>query len=136
MKHEFTGDGCFWTKLGCCPALKGSNILFYNLIKKHGRQLGVEQRAKLKGNLETQETETSRPWWVAPGQIKDTYLWSLLLLFPSIPSLKNPNLGGWRDGSVVKSADCSSEGPEFKSQQPHGGSQPSIMKSDALFWSV
>jgi hypothetical protein len=25
---------------------------------------------------------------------------------------------------------------EFKSQQPHGGSQPSVMKSDALFWSV
>ena len=44
--------------------------------------------------------------------------------------------GGWRDGSVVKSADCSSEGPKFKSQQPHGGSQPSITKSDALFWSV
>jgi hypothetical protein len=43
---------------------------------------------------------------------------------------------GWRDGSVVKSADCSSKGAEFKSQQPHGGSQPSIMKSDALFWSV
>jgi hypothetical protein len=40
------------------------------------------------------------------------------------------------DGSVVKSADCSSEGPEFKSQQPHGGSQPSVMKSDALFCSV
>jgi hypothetical protein len=44
--------------------------------------------------------------------------------------------GGWRDGSGVKSTDCSSEGPEFKSQQPHGGSQPSAMKSDALFWSV
>jgi hypothetical protein len=26
---------------------------------------------------------------------------------------------GWRDGSAVKSTDCSSEGPEFKSQQPH-----------------
>jgi hypothetical protein len=26
--------------------------------------------------------------------------------------------------------------PEFKSQQPYGGSQPSIKKSDALFWSV
>jgi hypothetical protein len=26
---------------------------------------------------------------------------------------------GWRDGSVVKSTDCSSEGPEFNSQQPH-----------------
>jgi len=34
---------------------------------------------------------------------------------------------GWRDGSVVKSTDCSSRGPEFKSQQPHGGSQPSVM---------
>jgi hypothetical protein len=39
---------------------------------------------------------------------------------------------GWRDGSVVKSTDCSSEGPEFKSQQPHGGSQPSVMRSNAL----
>jgi hypothetical protein len=45
-------------------------------------------------------------------------------------------LKGWRDGSVVKSTDCSPEGPEFKSQQPHGGSQPSVMKSDALFWSI
>jgi hypothetical protein len=37
------------------------------------------------------------------------------------------------DGSVVKSTDCSSRGPEFNSQQPHGGSQPSIMEFDALF---
>jgi hypothetical protein len=38
----------------------------------------------------------------------------------------------WRDdGSVVKSTDCSSRGPEFNSQQPHGGSQPSIMRSDS-----
>jgi hypothetical protein len=29
----------------------------------------------------------------------------------------------WRDGSAVKSTDCSSRGPEFNSQQPHGGSQ-------------
>jgi hypothetical protein len=43
---------------------------------------------------------------------------------------------GWRDGSVVKSKDCSSRGPEFSSQQPHGGSQPSVMGSDALFWCV
>lgn len=32
----------------------------------------------------------------------------------------------------VRAPDCSSEGPEFKSQQPHGGSQPSVMGSDAL----
>jgi hypothetical protein len=43
---------------------------------------------------------------------------------------------GWRDGSAVKSIDCSSAGPEFKSQQPHGGSQLSVMRSDALFWGV
>lgn len=51
MKHQFTGDDCFWTKLGSCPALEGSNILFDNLIKKHGGQLGVQQRTKFKGNL-------------------------------------------------------------------------------------
>ena len=40
---------------------------------------------------------------------------------------------GWR---AVKSTDCSSRGPEFNSQQPHGGSQTSVMGSDALFWCV
>jgi hypothetical protein len=40
---------------------------------------------------------------------------------------------GWRDGSVGKITDWPSEGPEFKFQQPHGGSQPTIMTSDALF---
>ena len=34
---------------------------------------------------------------------------------------------------AVKSMDCSSEGPQFKSQQPHGGLQPSAMRSDAFF---
>jgi hypothetical protein len=29
---------------------------------------------------------------------------------------------GPRDDSAVKSTDCSSRGPEFNSQQPHGGS--------------
>jgi hypothetical protein len=36
----------------------------------------------------------------------------------------------------VRAPDCSSEGRKFKSQQPHGGSQPSVTRSDALFWSV
>jgi hypothetical protein len=44
------------------------------------------------------------------------------------------NFRGWRDGSVMKSTGCSSRGPEFNSQQPHGGSQPSVMGSDALFY--
>jgi hypothetical protein len=38
-------------------------------------------------------------------------------------------LEGWRDGSAGKSTDCSSEGPEFKSQQPHGGSQPPVKRA-------
>lgn len=41
----------------------------------------------------------------------------------------------WRDGLVVKSTACSSRSPEFNSQQPQG-SQPSVMRSDALFWCV
>jgi hypothetical protein len=36
----------------------------------------------------------------------------------------------------VRAPDCSSKGLEFKSQQPHGGSQPSVTRSDSLFWSV
>jgi hypothetical protein len=54
----------------------------------------------------------------------------------SIALFKTLNFGGWRAGSAVKRTICSSRGPEFKSQQPHGGSQPSIMGSAALFWHV
>jgi hypothetical protein len=39
---------------------------------------------------------------------------------------------GWRGGSVVESTNCSSRGPEFNSQQPHGGSQPPVMGSPLL----
>ena len=38
------------------------------------------------------------------------------------------------DRSVVKSTGCSFRGPEFNSQQPQGGSQSSIMGSDAFIW--
>ena len=43
-----------------------------------------------------------------------------------------------RDGAEVKSPGCSSRGPGFDSQHPHGGSQLSMTpfpgESDALFW--
>lgn len=45
---------------------------------------------------------------------------------PSVPRGEE----GLRDGC----SDCSSKGSEFKSQQPHGSSQPSIVGSNALFW--
>ena len=44
--------------------------------------------------------------------------------------------GAGEMAQCVRAPDCSSEGPEFKSQQPHGGLQPSVTRSDALFWSV
>jgi len=53
-----------------------------------------------------------------------------------VPAFKIYMGWGWRDGSEVKSIDCSPRGPEFNSQQPHGGSQPSVMGSDALFWCI
>jgi hypothetical protein len=40
---------------------------------------------------------------------------------------------GWRVCSKFKSTDYNSGGPEFNSQQPHGGSQQSVMGFDALF---
>jgi hypothetical protein len=39
----------------------------------------------------------------------------------TVKGVKNPD---WRDGTVVKSTDCSSRGLEYNSQQPHCGSQP------------
>jgi hypothetical protein len=41
---------------------------------------------------------------------------------------------GWRDGLADKSTGCSTRGPEFNSQQPHVGPQPSVMGFDAFFW--
>jgi hypothetical protein len=35
---------------------------------------------------------------------------------------KQKTLGGWRDGSEVKSTGCFSRGPRFKGQHPQGGS--------------
>jgi hypothetical protein len=37
---------------------------------------------------------------------------------------------------MVKSTGCSSRGHEFYSQQPHSGSQSSVMGCDSLFWYV
>jgi hypothetical protein len=42
----------------------------------------------------------------------------------------------WKDGLEVKSTGCSARSPEFNSQQSHGGSQPSVMRSCAFFWPV
>jgi hypothetical protein len=56
-------------------------------------------------------------------------------VFKDINKLKKSQ-GAGEMAQWVRAPDCSSEGPEFKSQQPHGGSQPSVTRSDSLFWSV
>jgi hypothetical protein len=43
---------------------------------------------------------------------------------------------GRRNGLVVKSTDCSSGGSEFKSQQPHGDSQPSVQPQCTINQSI
>jgi hypothetical protein len=65
--------------------------------------------------------------------------WLQHVLKPKYKTLKlfgeKYNLG-WRDGLMVKGIDCSPRGPEFKSQQPQGSSQPSVIESSALFLCV
>jgi hypothetical protein len=51
-------------------------------------------------------------------------------------NIKTYLLGSGEMAQWVRAPDCSSEGLEFKSQQPHGGSQPSVTRSDFVFWSV
>ena len=47
-------------------------------------------------------------------------------------TIRTDQLGSWGDGSVVNGTDCFSRGPEFSSQQPHGGSQPSVIQCPLL----
>ena len=69
----------------------------------------------------------------------------LKVFFPSVISFKilfsldndvllRYEFEGWRDDSAVKSTGCSSRGPKFNFQQPHGGSHPSVVRSGVLFW--
>jgi hypothetical protein len=42
-----------------------------------------------------------------------------------------------RDGKMaqrLRALAAFSRGPKFNSQHPHGGSQPSVMRSGVLFW--
>jgi hypothetical protein len=50
--------------------------------------------------------------------------------------LRAPAAGAGEMAQWVRAPDCSSEGLKFKSQQPHGGSQPPVMRSGALFWCI
>jgi len=57
------------------------------------------------------------------------FLSNALLIERSVP-------GAGEMAQRLRAPNCSSRGPEFNSQQPHGGSQPSVKRSDALFWCI
>jgi hypothetical protein len=75
--------------------------------------------------------QTSATW--SSTQYADNFKLSLLveyiyfLFYHMLWDRVSKRILGWRDGSAVMITDCSSKGPEFKSQQPNGGSQPSII---------
>jgi hypothetical protein len=52
------------------------------------------------------------------------------------PCFKVSKQGARKMVQAVKNTNCSSKGPEFNSQQPHGGLQPPVTGTDALFWYV
>jgi hypothetical protein len=69
-------------------------------------------------------------------QTSQSYLLRLCLMNKNLPNpIKNKQRAG-EMAQQVRALDCSSEGPEFKSQKPHGGLQPSVTRSDSLFWCV
>ena len=49
---------------------------------------------------------------------------------------KTEGLGAGEMAQWLRALGCSPRGPEFNFQQQHGGSHPSVMGSDALFWCV
>jgi len=49
---------------------------------------------------------------------------------------KEKNLRAGEMAQRLRAPDCSSRGHEFNSQQPDGGSQPSVKRSNALFWCI
>jgi hypothetical protein len=140
---------CFWLFL--VPAPKNCLVRVIISVMKHHdhKQLGGgevylaytswitvhwgEQRQKYKSSTWRQEwmaysacfvieTRTTSPGWYHPQWAGPSHINQSLI----------KKMLGWREGSAVKNTDCSSEGPEFKSQQPHGGSQPSVMPSSGV----
>jgi hypothetical protein len=86
-------------------------------------------------NREISNRENTAVIW--PGCFGD---WNFGLEKPFAPSLmgcSGESGEDWREGSVVKSTDCSSKGPEFiPSNHMVAHNHLYVMGSDALFWCV
>jgi len=119
----------------CCTLVHTFSHTHHKKCTKHEKQLELCVVVHIC-TVSKQEAETGGLQWVwgQPSLHKRGTYWNLGFL--SHKKEKKSWGWGWRDGSVVKSTDCSSRGPEFNSQQPHSISQPSVMGSDTPFWCV
>jgi hypothetical protein len=100
------------TRQGCPLSLYLFNIALEVLAR------AIRQQKEIKGKQ------------IGKEEVKISLFADDMIVYISDP--KNSTRGG----SAGKGTECSSKGPEFKSQQPHGGSQPPIVRFDALFWCV
>jgi len=57
-----------------------------------------------------------------------------LNLLSQTPSLLETVLGAGEMAQWLRALTALPDGPELNSQQPHGGSQPYVMGSNAFFW--
>jgi hypothetical protein len=63
-------------------------------------------------------------------------IFDMVVIYEFYITVKGENQASKRAQLLRALAAWSSRCPEFNSQQPDGGSQPSVMGSNALFWFV
>ena len=123
--------------------------LQWKKIYKHRTEIWNTQSIKERvilgplKNIVSSRAVVGTPPIPALGRQREVDLWEFkasLVYRVSSRSAKatKRNKQDWRDGSAVKRTDCSSKGPEFKSQQ-HVGSQPSVQlqythKQNVYMW--
>jgi len=112
------------------PKLNQEQVNFLNKPVSHKKIEVIKnlQTTKTKGHVDLVQNSTRKSLkLIGTG---GTFL-NRTLMAHTLRS-KIDKLGGWKDGSVVKSTDCFFRGSELKSKQPHGGSQPFVMRPDAI----
>ena len=145
LPHNSSSWACYraavWVRVG--PSMQETLRSILHITKEE-KKLGVGDPGLLSQHLRGREAggslsaEASLVYRVSSRTARATHRNPISKTKQNKTTKRKAKRGreGWRDGSVGKSTDCCSEGPEFKSQQPHGGSQPSIMRPDAFFWCI
>ena len=143
------GLDLLWVNMASCLSLLSLDLLWAKINLFSFKLFFTECWAlKVAPHLyEHQSSQTGMGYWTHPNtdQIRDgaqnyLSLWQQTSLRQAYKwknkqtNKQTKNNWAERDGSEVENTDCSSRGPEFNSQQPQGGSQPSVMGSHVLFY--